>query len=122
EVFACREDIWEASLRKIGCYLGKFVYLMDAFEDVERDIKAGSFNPWKDKFSDPCFEKDCHEILTMFISACCREFEKLPIIENVEILRNILYSGVWYRYEMVIEKRRRETGRKKQEEHDERSI
>ena len=41
----------------------------------------------------------------MMISECCKEFEKLPILENVEILRNILYSGVWGRYEIVHEKR-----------------
>ena len=30
----------------------------------------------------------------MMMTECAREFEKLPILENVEILRNILYSGV----------------------------
>lgn len=24
-----------------------------------------------------------------------RAFEKLPILENVDILRNILYAGIW---------------------------
>ena len=42
----------------------------------------------------------------MMISECCKEFEKLPILDNVEILRNILYSGVWCRYEAVHEKRK----------------
>ena len=32
-------------------------------------------------------------------------FERLPILENVEILRNILYSGVWSRYDIAKEKR-----------------
>ena len=44
-------------------------------------------------------------ILTMMMAGCCKEFEKLPIIDNVEILRNILYSGIWYRYEMVRQRR-----------------
>lgn len=29
-----------------------------------------------------------------------RAFEKLPILENVDILRNILYAGIWEKYEM----------------------
>jgi hypothetical protein len=37
----------------------------------------------------------------MMMAECSREFERLPIIENAEILRNILYSGVWWRYEQV---------------------
>ena len=30
----------------------------------------------------------------------CKEFEKLPLLENVEILRNILYSGVWTKFRL----------------------
>ena len=32
---------------------------------------------------------------------CAREFEKLPILMDAEILRNILYSGLWSKYEMI---------------------
>ncbi len=49
----------------------------------------------------PDFDEEIKTILTMMMATCSREFEKLPIIDNVEILRNILYSGVWYRYEAV---------------------
>ena len=33
-------------------------------------------------------------------------FERLPILENEQILRNILYSGVWSRYDIAKEKRK----------------
>ena len=33
------------------------------------------------------------------------DFEKLPLIDNVEILRNILYSGIWTKYDFVKAKR-----------------
>ena len=29
---------------KMGYQLGKFIYLCDAYEDVEEDIKAGRYN------------------------------------------------------------------------------
>ena len=29
EIFAYREDVWEPTLRRMGFYLGKFIYLMD---------------------------------------------------------------------------------------------
>ena len=38
------------------------------------------------------------EVLMMQAAECAREFEKLPIIKNVEILRNIIYSGIWNNY------------------------
>ncbi len=105
EIVTPREDEWADNLRTFGFFLGKFIYLCDAYEDVERDLKKGTFNPLKAKRERPDFEEECKTILMMMMSECCREFEKLPILENVEILRNILYSGVWGRYEAVHEKR-----------------
>lgn len=108
EIVAVREDEWEENLRRLGFFLGKFIYLCDAYEDVESDIKKGTFNPLKKKYENLDFEMECKTILMMMMSECCREFEKLPILENVEILRNILYSGVWGRYEAAHEKRMKE--------------
>lgn len=110
EIMAVREDEWAESLRRLGFFLGKFIYLCDAYEDIELDIKKGTPNPLKRKYQDPDFEEECRTILMMMMSECCREFERLPILENVEILRNILYSGVWGRYEAVHEKRMQERG------------
>lgn len=112
EIFAWRQDEWEAELKKMGFFLGKFIYLMDAYEDMEKDAKSGNYNVFlyqKEKAeSEEEFEKSAYTILNMMMAECCRAFEKLPIIENVEILRNILYSGVWCRYEMVRKKREKE--------------
>ena len=105
EMCAVRKDEWEDSLRTLGFYLGKYIYLLDAYEDVEEDIKSGRYNPLKKKYEDPDFDEEIKTFLTMMMAECCKEFEKLPIIENIEILRNILYSGVWYRYEVVRKKR-----------------
>ena len=105
QIVVCREDEWSESLKRFGFFLGKFIYLMDAYEDVEEDIRKGNFNPLKKLYQCPDFEEKCKMILTMMMSECCKEFEKLPIVDNVDILRNILYSGVWCRYEMVRNKR-----------------
>ncbi len=101
QVVIWREDEWKDNLYRFGFYLGKFVYLLDAYEDLEEDIEKGRYNPLKERYKEPDFEQSCLDILTMMMSACCREFEQLPILDNVEILRNILYSGVWSRYKAV---------------------
>lgn len=108
EIVAMKDDEWEEILRRLGYYLGKFIYLMDAYEDIEEDIKKNNYNPLKDRYQNPEFEDDMHTILTMMIAECCKAFEQLPIIEHVDILRNILYSGVWCRYQIVREKREKE--------------
>lgn len=106
EIFAYRHDEWESSLRKIGFFLGKFIYLMDAYDDVEKDIKSGSYNPFKKAYQeDPTFADDCRSLLTLMMSECSREFEQLPILLHAEILRNVLYSGVWSRYTAVTSER-----------------
>lgn len=115
ELFAYRHDEWEASLRKIGFFLGKFVYLMDAYEDIEKDMQTGNYNPFKQAFMEnEHFAEDIRSLLTLMMAECSREFEKLPILLHTDILRNILYSGVWQKYVLVTEKRNnpKETGEK----------
>ena len=34
EIFAWKKDVWEDSLRRMGFYLGKFIYILDAYDDV----------------------------------------------------------------------------------------
>ena len=109
EITAVREDEWADNLGSLGYYLGEFIYLLDAYEDIEEDVKRNRYNPLRTRFGEPEFEEDCHTILTMMMARCCKEFEKLPLLENVEILRNILYSGVWCRYEIVRQKRQKQS-------------
>ena len=108
EILAYRQDEWEKSLRRIGFYLGKFIYLLDAYDDVEEDVKNKDYNPFAEKYTMEGFEGEVRQILMMMMAETCREFEKLPIIKYGDILRNILYSGVWCRFEEVSRKRREE--------------
>lgn len=39
------------------------------------------------------------------MAQCALAFERLPIIENADILRNIIYSGVWTRFELCRKKK-----------------
>ena len=77
-------------------------------EDVEKDIGNNSYNPLKEAFLQKTpeqFATECRTLLTMMMAECSREFEQLPILLHADILRNILYSGVWCRYTMVTSKR-----------------
>lgn len=98
EICAVYGDEWENRLRKIGFYLGKFIYILDAYDDIEKDIKENNYNPFKEKYKEEGFDDYVRQILTLNAAECAREFEKLPIIKEVEVLRNILYSGIWTKY------------------------
>ena len=111
QIVSCREDEWKDNLERLGFFLGKFIYLMDAYEDVEKDIGNNSYNPLKEAFLQKTpeqFATECRTLLTMMMAECSREFEQLPILEDVEILRNILYDGVWNHYNKIQMKKREE--------------
>ena len=107
-IFSYRNDEWADELYTIGNNLGRFIYIMDAYEDIEDDIKKNRYNPFIDDFGNPDFDEDIQKVLTKMMSECCKAFELLPIINDISILRNILYSGVWSRYEIVRNKRNKE--------------
>ena len=115
EIFTVEQDMWREDLYYLGFYLGKFIYLLDAYEDVEEDKKKQNYNPLAIYSKKADFEEFAGHLLTMMIAEASRAFEQLPILKNAEILRNILYSGVWCRYEMIKEKRRQKAGEKADE-------
>lgn len=105
ELFLYKKDNWEAPLRKMGFYLGKFIYIMDAYDDLEKDLKENSYNPLKEMAKSADYEERCREILCMMMGECTAAFEMLPCVLDIDILRNILYDGVWKRYRKLQEKK-----------------
>ena len=105
-VFIYRDDVFREDLYKLGFYLGKFIYLLDAYEDVEKDIATGDYNPFKSMWTELGdspdgrmeFDRQVYDLLLLMIGEATDAFERLPLLENVSVLRNILYSGVWARY------------------------
>ena len=110
ELFVYRTDRWEPALRTMGEALGRYIYLMDAYEDVETDRKRKRYNPFEDIALEENFQKHCLDILTMVLGECTDPFEALPLVRDVEILRNILYSGVWMRFAAITGKNRSKKG------------
>ena len=108
EVFCWKEDEWQADLRGLGFYLGKFVYLMDAYEDMEKDDKKGNYNPFLLTRGQTKNEDLAEQILNMMAAGAAEHLERLPLVYNLEILRNILYAGIWGKFEKVKAKREKE--------------
>ena len=90
----------------MGFFLGKFIYLMDAYEDLSDDLENGRYNPWSFYEQSGEFDQKAETVLTMMMTECAAVFERLPILTDVEILRNIIYSGVWTKFEIAKNKRK----------------
>ena len=108
ELLAVKEDLWSPTLRKMGNALGRFIYLLDAELDYDKDRHQGKYNPFLAKGEDKDWAK-WEDYLVLTMGRCTAEFEKLPLVQDKPLLDNILYSGVWVNY------RRK---RKEEERHD----
>ena len=106
ELYVMKEDVYARDLRELGFYLGKFIYLCDCYEDIERDVKKNNYNPLIARSDDPAFAEKSEQMLSVIMAEAARAFERLPLIEDAEIMRNVLYSGIWMRFEQASERRK----------------
>lgn len=114
ELFDMKGGIWQRDLRRMGFFLGKFIYIMDAFDDLEEDIRHDNYNPLRIRYTGGtaqeriAFDRECREMLTMFAAQSSMAFEALPVLDNADILRNILYSGIWSKFNRICLRREKE--------------
>ncbi|MGI6238645.1 MAG: DUF5685 family protein [Christensenellales bacterium] len=101
DLFRYRADEWGDTLCAMGAALGRFIYLMDAYDDLPRDIKTGSYNPLKPISHQADFEDRCRDMLTMHIAECAELFELMPMLRDAALIRNVIYSGVWTKYAYI---------------------
>lgn len=96
EIFVYREDRWAETMRNLGGSLGRFIYMMDAVIDLEKDLKSGNYNPLKEL--PDAHENHYRDFLEMLLGETVYYFDKLPIVDDASIIKNILCSGVWSEY------------------------
>lgn len=68
--------------------------------DLPEDRRHGRYNPLRALPQDA----DLYALLRMLLGECSAAFEALPVLQDIELLRNILYSGVWLRYDAAMKK------------------
>ncbi|MBQ6322466.1 MAG: hypothetical protein IJI24_06295 [Lachnospiraceae bacterium] len=118
EIYAWKEDFWRNDLFTLGFYLGKFIYLCDAWEDLDRDRKRGNYNVLLSWFETEPTPEQVKDLLVPMMSEAAAAFERLPILKGADILRNILYSGSWIRYAAVLQKREMKSFTNERTEHE----
>ncbi|MDD5863838.1 MAG: DUF5685 family protein [Firmicutes bacterium] len=97
QILVYREDLWAEDLEQMGFALGRFIYLLDAAVDYDRDKRKGKYNPYLAMGMDKD-EARWEEYLVLAMGRCTESYEKLPLVQDKALLDNILYSGVWVNY------------------------
>lgn len=110
EIIIYKKDHWENYLRNIGFYLGKYIYILDAFDDIEEDKENNSYNPFL-LMEVPDLEDYVCNLLNLNLSFLHNEIDKLPLLKEKAILDNIIYSGIKHKLRKIM--RTREENKKK---------
>ncbi|MBQ9663244.1 MAG: hypothetical protein IJV40_08860 [Oscillospiraceae bacterium] len=99
EVFVYSEDRWSAVLRQFGAALGRFLYIMDACVDLDEDAIRGHYNPFRRYYGLTDNGSRFDDILRMILGECLFYFDKLPLVTDAGILKNILCYGLWTQFD-----------------------
>ncbi len=97
ELLVCQEDLWAPTLRQMGDALGRFIYLLDAALDYDKDKRKGQYNPYLAMGTGKDWAR-WEDYLVLTMGRATAAFEKLPLVQDKALLDNILYSGVWVNY------------------------
>ena len=98
EIFVLREDRWQEPLRQFGRALGRFLYVMDAVMDLNADAVRNRYNPFRRYYGLPDNARRFEDILKMLLGDCLFWFDKLPLVQDLGILQNILCEGLWTQF------------------------
>ena len=80
ELFDYKQDRWSPELRAVGANLGKYIYLLDAWDDLPRDLRRGSYNPLKSLSAAPDYEEQMREIFELLLAQAAAAFRRLPCV------------------------------------------
>ena len=101
------EDERKNSLYNLGYMVGRYVYILDAADDIESDIKSGSFNPLKTEFAEKSredFAQRVREMLNLTQSSALDALDSVEKKRFEDILENIVLEGLAFSGEKVLGK------------------
>ena len=87
---------------------GNMDSMVNHYSVSKKRRKTDAYTPGGVMGKRPDYEERMVQILRMMIAESTARFEQLPCLVDVDILRNILYDGVWNHYNKIQMKKREE--------------
>ena len=106
-------DILRENLYNLGYFIGKWIYLIDALDDLKDDINTNNFNPYNVLFNSNSLNFDelissCINEIDFYISNClvnCSDFLKIiPFKKHYSIIDNVINLGMINKYYEILNK------------------
>jgi hypothetical protein len=111
--FFYEDQVFYENLYKLSYNLGKWIYLIDALDDLEKDMKKKKFNAIDSSFNKENlpyeeFYKSIEDRIDFVLVACaakCDEcLKKLLVKKNLDLLNNILEYGLMEKMDKVFKR------------------
>lgn len=108
-----KDEKYKLDLYWLGYNLGKWIYIIDAYDDLEKDIKNKVFNPINSSINIgnlPYSELKSYIDTRIDFNLCncareCYEYlKRLPINKNFDLLENILHYGLVEKMNLVFKR------------------
>lgn len=100
-----------AALKSVGYHLGKWIYLIDAVDDIEENISSGAYNPliyrfeYRDGEGADAFRsrimEACRFNLFHYLGEIANAVDLLPLKKNKGVVENIIYKGLLIKTEEI---------------------
>ncbi len=120
ELFSTAPFLWlddekRGCLYDFGYNLGRFLYILDAYDDIEKDLKKKSYNPLLLRFDysgdiegfRKKIKEDLEFNLYYSLSEAAKAYEALKVDKNRDLLQNIIYLGLKSKASDIMEGRKK---------------
>lgn len=104
---------FEQELYWLGYNLGKWIYIIDAYDDLEKDMEKSKFNAInsslnKNNLAFKEFSSSVEQRIEFSLISCGNAsfqcLRNLPLIKNIDILDNILHFGLMQKIDNVFKR------------------
>ena len=107
-------DSADEQLLSLAYNVGKFVYLIDAIDDFDKDRKSGNYNPFialygkeKNKKEFVCEHRaEVEQTLAFTINKAIAGFNERKYNQSYSLLKNVVYYGLRKRAEEVLDNKK----------------
>lgn len=98
-------DRGDDELKHLGYNIGRFIYIADAANDYEKDVKKNKYNPYRYAYPDKSpdeIRQIAFQSMTFTLAMAGQNYENMNIIKNKDLLDNIIYLGLRQRMDAVV--------------------
>lgn len=99
----CADGENERVLRRFGYLLGRYIYLCDALDDLEDDIRKGNYNPFV--FAEEKAKEEAKAALFVTTAELSDDLELLSLDRYKEIVENIVCLGLKAEVQRIINRK-----------------